>query len=136
MKNQNIEDMYPLAPVQEGILFHSLLEAGTGVYHTQFTCLVEGLQVATFTEAWQRVVDRHPVLRTAFVWKSVEKPMQIVGRRIKVPIAEEDWRGRDSAEQFENYEQYLREDRERGFDVGRAPLMRFALLRLRDEIYR
>ncbi len=136
MKNQNIEDMYPLAPVQEGILFHSLLEAGSGVYHTQFTCVVEGLQVATFNEAWQRIVDRHPVLRTAFVWKTVDKPMQIVGRRIKVSIAVEDWRGLDGAKQVAKFEQYLREDRERGFDVGRAPLMRFALLQMTDETYR
>jgi amino acid adenylation domain-containing protein len=136
MKNQNVEDVYPLAPVQEGVLFHSLLEAGSGVYHAQFTCVVQGLQVATFKEAWQRIMDRHPVLRTAFVWKSVDRPMQIVGRRIRVSIALEDWRGLDSADQIEKYEHYLREDRERGFDVGKAPLLRLALFQLADETYR
>src|SRR4030095_13161953 len=86
----NVADAYPASPVQEGLLFHSLYEQGSGVYVTQIVCSLSGLRPEVFEEAWQRVIERHDVLRTAFVWKSVEKPLQMVGRRVRVAIKQLD----------------------------------------------
>src|SRR4029078_8551507 len=90
----NIEDAYPLSPMQQGILFHSLYTPQSGMYFQQMNFRLCGeLNVAAFKQAWQRVVDRHPVLRTAFVWENLEQPLQVVGRRVGGPWEMLDWRG-------------------------------------------
>jgi hypothetical protein len=69
----NIESVYPLSPMQRGMLFHSLYAPGSGVYCTQLSCVLEGdLNLEAFEQAWQRVVDTHPILRTAFVWEGLD----------------------------------------------------------------
>src|SRR6185295_2487890 len=92
----------PLSPMQEGMLFHTLHEPESGMYLEQLICTLHGdLDIAALGNAWQRVVDRHPVLRTAFIWKLRDKPFQIVHRRVKVSIEELDWRSLTSKEQFD-----------------------------------
>src|SRR5215211_5746287 len=69
MHPENIEDIYPLSPLQQGLLFHTLENPGSGAYVEQLSCALLGpLDLAAFGAAWQSVIDRHPVLRTAFVW--------------------------------------------------------------------
>ena len=71
---RNLEDVYPLSPLQEGMLFHSLYAPDSGVYVEQLSCALDGpLDQAAFARAWERVVERHAVLRTAFVWKSQKR---------------------------------------------------------------
>jgi hypothetical protein len=83
MSSKNIEAAYPLSPMQHGMLFHTLYEPESGMYFEQLSCTLDGnLNVLAFQQAWQQVVDRHPVLRTAFVWNKIEKPLQVVGRRV------------------------------------------------------
>src|SRR4029079_1022277 len=61
------EDVYPLAPLQGGMLFHGLYDRGSELYFEHLTCQLAGpLDAEAFIRAWQRVVDRHPALRTAF----------------------------------------------------------------------
>src|SRR6185295_461714 len=107
MASKSIEDAYPLSPMQEGILFHSLYTQEHDVYIMYFSCTFEGLDVSAFEQAWQRIVDRHTTLRTAFVWEGVEKPLQVVGRRVKVPIERQDWRGMTVTEQQARFEEYI-----------------------------
>ena len=76
-----IEDLYPLAPLQEGMLFHGLYESGSELYFEQLACTLAGpLDVAAFARAWQAVVDRHPALRTAFLQRGAGAPLQAVHR--------------------------------------------------------
>src|SRR5215204_3115190 len=73
MSKENIEAIYALSPMQEGMFFHSLYAPQSGVYFQQLNCVLEGrLNIDAFQRAWQRVVDRHAILRTAFVWKRLE----------------------------------------------------------------
>ena len=66
-----IEDLYPLSPMQEGMLFHSLYGSDSGIYTTQLVCELNGhLNEDSFEMAWQAAVDAHAVLRTGFEWKS------------------------------------------------------------------
>jgi amino acid adenylation domain-containing protein len=132
----NVADAYPASPVQQGLLFHSLYEQGSGVYVTQIVCSLSGLRPELFEEAWQRVIERHDVLRTAFVWMSVEKPLQVVGRRVRALIKQMDQRGVSAAEREARFKTFMTEDRRLSFDVAKAPLMRLALWREDDDLYK
>jgi non-ribosomal peptide synthase protein (TIGR01720 family) len=134
---RDIEDVYPLSPVQEGMLFHTMVAPESGVYVPQLSCVLRGdLRPAAFREAWQRVIDRHPVLRTAIHWVDSDRPLQVVRRRVELPLEEQDWRGLPPAEQEERLAAYLRADRARGFVPSWAPLMRLALFRSSEDTYR
>jgi amino acid adenylation domain-containing protein len=129
MSTKNIEDAYPLSPIQEGMIFYNLLD-DSGVNVSQLVCRLEDLNVAAFAEAWRRVIERHPILRTAFVWKKLERPLQVVGRKVSLPLAQLDWRGLDSKTLSARLDEYVAEDRGRGFNPSKAPLMRLALMRV------
>ncbi|HLO02126.1 MAG TPA: amino acid adenylation domain-containing protein [Symbiobacteriaceae bacterium] len=136
MSTPNVADIYPLAPLQEGILFHTVLDPASGTYVVQLTCLVDGrLDVDAFRTAWQRVVDRHPALRTLFLWEKREKPVQVVRQEAEVPWELLDWSDASAAEQSQRLEAFLVSERQRGFDLTRAPLMRLALIRTGDETH-
>jgi amino acid adenylation domain-containing protein/non-ribosomal peptide synthase protein (TIGR01720 family) len=125
-----IEAVYPLSPLQAGMLFHSRLVQGSPVYFEQWSAAVSPtLDVDAFTEAWRRTVARHPALRTSFLHAGVAEPVQVVEREAPIAVAEHDLSGA-AGDAEARVEAFLREDRARGFDFERAPLMRIALLRL------
>ena len=69
-------------------------EPEAGLYVEQLSCVLGGpLDARAFERAWQQVVERHAVLRTAFVTKDLAEPLQAVLRSVKLPCAREDWRG-------------------------------------------
>jgi amino acid adenylation domain-containing protein len=135
LESATVDDLYPLSPVQEGMVFHARLEPDAGVYIDQFTCRVRGpLDVAAFERSWRRLLTRHPALRTAVHRLESERPLQAVFRRVELPVDRQDWRGLDPATRAERLAAYLRDDRRRGFDLERPPLLRLALLRLDDDL--
>jgi amino acid adenylation domain-containing protein len=137
MSRTNIENIYPLSPMQQGMLFHTLYAEGPGMYFVQIGWTLRGqLDVAAFVRAWEEVVARHPILRTGFAWERLERPVQIVRRQVKLPLIEIDLRGLSTEEQAARLAAFNEEDRVRGFDLAKAPLLRIALLRLADDAYR
>ena len=86
----NIADIYPLAPLQEGIFFHYPLAAGAADAHVLRTVLAfdDRGRLDAFTAALQRVVDRHDILRTAFHWHRLPEPVQVVLRQAPVQVHE------------------------------------------------
>ncbi|HEX7238763.1 MAG TPA: amino acid adenylation domain-containing protein, partial [Longimicrobiaceae bacterium] len=135
--DRGAEDVYPLTPMQEGMLFHSLLAPGSGVYVGQFGLVLEGpLDVRALRAAWGGVLARHDALRAGFAWAGLDRPVQVVRREVELPFRVEDWRGEDPAGREARMERWLEADREAGFDPGRAPLMRLALFRVGDEEHR
>src|SRR5437868_12822343 len=136
MMKKDIQAIYPLSPMQEGMLFHSLYAPESGAYCTQFVCTLVGrLDLAAFERAWQKVVERHPVLRTAFVWEGLARPMQVVGRRARLAVALQDWRDLPQTRQQEQLQTWLAEDRRQGFMLSKAPLMRLTILRLGEQTH-
>ncbi len=135
-KSRNIEDAYPLSPMQEGMLFHSLYAPESGVYVTQVACTLGNLDVTSLEQAWSQIMDRHSILRTAFVWENLKKPLQVVGRRVGAPFERQDWRGAPKTEQEERWNAYLKADRGRGFKLSSAPLMRLALFEVGEDTYK
>lgn len=133
---KNIKDAYFLSPLQEGLLFHSLADLGASVYTGQIMCQLSRLNVAAFEQAWQTAIERHEVLRTAFVWKKSNSPLQAVAGRVSLPLKKYDWRAFSTAKQQEQFESYLETDRLEGFNLNRPPLMRLGLFRVGDDSYR
>ena len=137
MKSDAIEELYPLSPAQQGMLFHSLYAPESGVYVFQVITTLEGdVDLAAFLKAWQEILDRHAILRTAFVWENLDSPLQVVCRRATLPVTEHDWRGVSNREQHERMQNFLSADRRQGFDLAKAPLMRLAAIRLGEQRYR
>ena len=126
-----VEAVYPLTPTQRGLLFHSLLAPDSGVYGVQLVFELHGLlDSAAFDAAWQLLAARHAVLRTAFAWERLDAPLQVVGRQVRLPVVHEDWRA--DAQADARWQAWLQADRERGFELRRAPLARIACLRLEE----
>jgi surfactin family lipopeptide synthetase C len=137
MKPTDIEDIYDLSPMQAGMLFHKLRSPQDELYNVQVTCAIRGdLDTIVFHRAWQMIVERHTMLRTAFVWENIAHPVQVVCRAVALPWREEDWRGMPDAERGAQLNALLSQDRAEGFDLKAAPLMRFVLVRLADDNYR
>ncbi|MDP8933372.1 MAG: condensation domain-containing protein, partial [Cyanobacteriota bacterium] len=136
MGKGNVEDFYPLSPMQQGMLFHTLYSPNSGVYFEQLTCTLRKLANAqAFKQAWQQVTDRHPILRTSFVWEGLKEPVQVVYRQVQLPWEECDWQGLAPAAQQQQLETFLKSDRERGFDMRQPPLMRMTLIKLAKDTY-
>ena len=131
-----IEDIYLATPLQQGMLFQTLMDQQSSGLFEQSSYVIEGkLDARAFIAAAREVVERHASLRTAFVWEGLETPLQVVHRRALLPVAEYDWRELSSAEQQEHWERLRITDEERGFDLGATPLMRLALARVGAEAY-
>lgn len=136
MRQENIEDIYELSPLQEGILFHTLLSPKSGMYFEQSSFTLHGpVSVSALEQAWQKVVDRHAILRTSFFWQELDKPLQVVHRKVKLLCEKQDWRGLSHDEQSECLKTYLKADREQSFELSDPPLLRIALFRWADETY-
>ncbi|MEA5557996.1 amino acid adenylation domain-containing protein [Nodularia spumigena] len=135
-KRQNIENIYPLSPMQQGMLFHTLLTPQVGVYVPQ-VCLYleERLDINALQTAWNQVVENHAALRTAFYWEQRDKPFQVVFKQVEIPWNFIDWQGISEAEIKVKLEEYLQGDRTLGFDLKQPPLMRFTLIQLSDIKY-
>jgi len=138
MSKPNVEDIYPLSTTQQGMLFHLLFSESKGqVYFDQYvSTLIGALDLAAWRQAWSLVLERHPALRTQFLWERREQPLQVVRRDAVLPWQEHDWRQVPEAEREERLAAFLRADHDLGFDLGKPPLMRIAVLRLEDDAYK
>ncbi|WP_199326293.1 non-ribosomal peptide synthetase [Nostoc parmelioides] len=122
--------------MQAGMLFHTLYAPNSGVYFEQRSCVIRGnLNKAAFRQAWQRVVERHSVLRTAFHYSELEKPLQVVYDNVELPWQELDWCGLEAAKQKAKLTEFLECDCNSGFDIQQPPLMRCAVIRLEANKY-
>ncbi|MBV9927462.1 MAG: amino acid adenylation domain-containing protein [Acidobacteria bacterium] len=135
-KHGEVEDIYALSPLQQGILFHSLYESGAGVYLTELTCeLRGGLDVEAFASSWRKAVARHAILRTCFEWDGLDEPVQLVRPRVGIELEQQDWRADGTAEPRGRFAAYMSELREQGVRLDAAPLMRLTLIRTGEQTY-
>lgn len=134
--SQNVEEIFRLSAAQRLWLLHSL-RAGTAAGVTQSRAVLEGgLDRTDFRQAWNRVVERHGALRTSLHWEDLDRPVQVVRRRTPLEIEWVDGRHLAPHRREEEFEALLEADRQRGFDLNRAPLMRLLLFRTTDTEHR
>ncbi|MEU4626608.1 amino acid adenylation domain-containing protein [Actinoplanes sp. NPDC023801] len=126
-----VADIYPLTAMQGGMLFHGLDPAGDGVYLQQTTFVLDGVaDPRLLARAWQHVVDRTPILRSAVAWADLTEPVQVVHHRVQLPVTQLDWTGLTEAGRRDRLQRLLDDDRAAGLDLTRPPLMRLTLARL------
>ncbi|NBD17978.1 MAG: amino acid adenylation domain-containing protein [Cyanobacteria bacterium] len=133
---KEIEDIYNLSHGQKGVLFHALYQQNLGIYVSQLSCTLSGnLNLSAFKQAWQTVINRHSILRTAFIWDGLEEPLQIIYSSVQIPIEEKDWRKLSKSEQNSKLEHFLQMDKKQGFNLGEAPIMRLTLIQTNEDSY-
>jgi amino acid adenylation domain-containing protein len=123
-------DTYELSPMQAGMLFHAVSGGDPGVDIEQVVAtLHEPLDEANFLRAWQRVAERHAILRTRFRWECVAEPVQDVLDQVEIPVERLDWRALAETQRHQRFQALVDHERIRGFELHAAPLMRLALVR-------
>ncbi len=128
-----VEDIYPLAPLQEGLLFHAQTAPATTAYVEQTSYRLHGtLDPACFEAAWQALLDRHANLRAAVWTQGVDQPVQVIPRHRRIEFRHEDWRDRPGDRQEAELAAFRLADRARGFDFVRDVLLRVAVFRTGD----
>ncbi|MFB6822431.1 amino acid adenylation domain-containing protein [Streptomyces virginiae] len=126
-----VEDVLPLSPLQDGILFHALFdEEERDVYVAQLLLDLDGpLDADRLRAAADTVLDRHANLRAGFLRRATGEPAQVVQRGVRAPWQEVDLSGLDESERTAAVDTLLAEDRATRFDLARPPLLRFTLVR-------
>ncbi|MBR0960066.1 non-ribosomal peptide synthetase [Bradyrhizobium japonicum] len=134
MDLRGIEDIYPLSPMQQGMLFHALRDGANDAYVNQVGLELFGVDAGKLKAAWQAVSDRHAALRTGFVWQNLSgAAQQVVHRHVTVPFVEEDWSDGSHTDLEAALAEISQRDRDKGFDVSQPPLQRIRLIRLDDD---
>ena len=135
-KKKVVEEIYPLSPMQQGMLFHALYEPHSNLYLGQRRQILRGeLDRALLKRCWQKVIERHAILRTQFMWEDLAKLLQVVWDHVELPWFEYDWRTVPAHERAERLQTFLREDSLQGFKMDQAPLFRLILIREDQETY-
>lgn len=130
------EICYPLSAMQQGMLVHHLSRPA-GVDLEQLLCtLREPINRVCFEQAWQQVLQRQAVLRTCFCWEGLTQPEQSVQPQVELTLQYADWQILSANDQQQQLQDYLQTDRQQGFDLRQAPLMRLALFQFGPADYR
>ena len=134
LNKENINDIYALSSMQEGILFHTLLEKESSAYFQQSSFLINGnLNVAALEKALQHLVDRHDVLRTVFKFEKVELPIQIVLKKWEAIFNYQDIRNIDTKEEKAAFiAAFKASERSKNFNLSAEPLMRVSVIQLEN----
>ncbi|MEM7127274.1 MAG: condensation domain-containing protein [Chloroflexota bacterium] len=136
MRIENIEDIYPLSPMQQGILFHHLLAPDAMLFTLQFNCVLHGpLESSALQQAWQQTIVQNSILRTAFYWEKLHQPMQVVRQQATLPWHLADWRTLNTQQQKSELAALRKRDAATAFDLAQAPLMRIHLIRTEEETH-
>ena len=133
--NRNIQALYPATPMQQGMLFHSAYATHSGVYVEQFQLMLAGdINRQAFQQAWQQLAAQYDVLRTCFIWQR-DQMLQVVLKQVDLPWQIYDWQHHSVDTQQQQLQTWLHQDRQTGFDVAKAPLMRCTLIVLDPQRY-
>ncbi|MCF6525324.1 amino acid adenylation domain-containing protein [Streptomyces sp. JJ36] len=135
MTDQNT-GAYRLSFLQQGLLYHSLVEPEAAFYVDQVVHTLRGdLDQDRFARVWRQAVERHEMLRTSFFWEDLEELVQVVHPVAGLPLEQHDWRDRPEADQEAALHAFLADDRLRGFDLEQPPLFRLSLVRHAEDRY-
>ncbi|HEX2187288.1 MAG TPA: amino acid adenylation domain-containing protein, partial [Longimicrobiaceae bacterium] len=125
-----ILESYPLAPLQQGLLFNALYAPGTGMDNVLLRYVLrEEVDPDALERAWRLLAGRHAIYRTSFRWRGLEAPEQVVHARERLPFLHLDWSALEPDEREARILAYVEADRARDFDFAAGPMHRLALVR-------
>ncbi|WP_127570963.1 non-ribosomal peptide synthetase, partial [Paenibacillus xylaniclasticus] len=134
--SRTIENIYPLTPMQKGMLFHSLVDNEPEAFVQQISLTLQGaLEIELFRSSWNAVTRRHDALRTNFLMNGREEPLQIVYQDREILFHYEDIQEMTMDKQQQYIYQYVTNDRSKGFDLAADPLMRVSVIRKGETEY-
>lgn len=131
INHNTIEDIYPMTPLQKGMLYHSLINPNTGVYVLQFSCDIKGvIAMAALEKAWEFVANRYDILRMVVGEMEGAEPMHIILKHYTIPITYIDLLGVPSSSQKVLLDRMVISDRLLGFHMAYSTLQRLSVIRL------
>jgi amino acid adenylation domain-containing protein/non-ribosomal peptide synthase protein (TIGR01720 family) len=134
-----IQDIYPLTPMQEGMLFHTLYEKNSSPYFVQTSYRLHGeLNISYVKRSLNDLLKRYDILRTVFIYEGRERPLQVVLKEREIDFYFEDIRKiveKDIQKMDAFIEQFRKKDRQRSFDLSKDVLMRVSILQAGDSDY-
>jgi len=134
LKNAQIQDIYPLSPLQSGMLFQYLYEEKGQAYFLQLDYRIDGdLDRRVFEQTWNHLFQRHDILRTIFLHEQLDRPLQIVLKDRKIDFSFHDWRALSDEEQIAQLSAFKATDRRTTFDITKDVLMRLSIFQLREK---
>lgn len=134
MNRNNIESIYILTPMQEGLLYHSLQDSKQ--YLDQYCCKLSGnVNANNLIKAWEAVFSENAILRTAFVWENVRDFLQVILKNSRVDFPLYDWSSISEEEIQHKLQLFLSRELEKGFELDKAPLTRLALIKISENEY-
>ncbi|RPK08343.1 amino acid adenylation domain-containing protein [Priestia endophytica] len=131
-----LDNVYPLSPVQKSMVFHHLYtpESTVTLEQTVFT-INSQLNVPVFKDVWKTILNRHESLRTSYHWEDVEEPLQVIHNNLEVPFEFIDWSESTHIDNNIRLETVIEDDRKKGFDLDKPPLMRITVIKRGDSLY-
>ena len=128
LRVENIADIYNLSPLQEGMLFHKLMDTDAPAYFNQVELTIAtAIDIPYFKKCWEQILQAHPVLRTSFHTEGLPRPLQVVHKQTSLHFVSTDLRTHAVEEQEQIIQDYILSDRAKGFDLSKPSLLRLAL---------
>ncbi len=131
----DIADIWSVTPLQAGMLFHGLEDAGASYTNMNFCVLKGQLDVSAFEQAWQQLVHQIPAFRSQFFIGDDGVFHQVITTSARLTVQWHNWCDKTAAQQQLDLQQLMQDERKQGFDLGKAPLMRIQLIQLQPEQY-
>lgn len=129
-QNKDLEAIYPLTEQQTMILANNITKRNTGNDVTLLEYTIKGtLNVEHFKLAWEKVVERHSILRTGFMWRHVREPLQLVYKSFELPFYLLDWSEMSITQKEEEYKKYIISEKMSSFDINKPPLLKLILIK-------
>ncbi|WP_066501702.1 non-ribosomal peptide synthetase [Abyssisolibacter fermentans] len=132
---ENIEDIYPMSEIQKGMVFHSMKNTGSCVYHNQMTFQMKynNFETNIFKNALTLMVEKHSILRTGFNLDEYKEPLQIVYKNISPDFEHYNISNMKKNDQEKYIQNFLNVDKQRSFEFKKAPLWRIKTFDIGNE---
>ncbi|MGB7606261.1 MAG: condensation domain-containing protein, partial [Lutisporaceae bacterium] len=135
-KRSGVEDVYNLSPMQQGMLFHSMIDSSSNAYFEQTKLSINGcVDLGLFEESFNYIIEKYAPLRTVFLYEKVDKPLQVVLKKRTGNILYNDISSFNEAEKQIYIEDFKQKDKKQGFDLSNDLLMRISVIKTDIEEY-
>ncbi|MCB9253007.1 MAG: amino acid adenylation domain-containing protein, partial [Flavobacteriales bacterium] len=132
---ESFESIYPLTGLQEGMLFHTLMDEGVDTYTRQLSCDIYELDIEKLKKSWELVLDKHSSLRSAFYPYVFKVPVQVVFKKVELPLTYFDLRKKNTSEIKALVEELKTGQFKNAFNLSYAPLIKLAVAQISTDQY-